>query len=199
MKFPISEIVENGMLFVWIPSDLLIDVVKMIEKEWGFCYVEHATWAKKEIRNHFKIKRGQIMNYSKENLLIFRKGKYGKDGKTKHFTDRIELRHQRTSDTHVNFARYHSKYKKQELKPKEFAYRMIETMLPDATQEIRDAVEQKKDLSKVEARLLYLWAPEFEHRGGWTMMVDKKHLQYLQNIEDDENYDDLCYKYKRPW
>ena len=179
------------MLFVWIPSELLSPVVKMIEKEWGFRYVEHATFGKKGINNHFKVKRGDLMNYTKENLLIFRKGT------AKKFVDRIELRHQRTSDTHINFIRYHEKFKRFEIKPREFAYRMIETMLPDATQEIRDAVSNKTDLSKVESRLLYLWAPQYEHRGGWTMMVDKKHLEYLQNIEDDPKWQDPYFPFKR--
>jgi N6-adenosine-specific RNA methylase IME4 len=164
-SLPVGDLVKNGMLFIWTPSELLYEIMTIAES-WNFHFVEHATWVMKNITNHFTLKKSEYFNISKCNLLLFRKV----DAKGKY--SRLELRHQRTPDVHFDFIRYHSQFPKQELKPQDYAYTLIETLLPNATRHLNDDKT---------STMLYLWAPKGEKRRGWTMICDTKHMEFLKH------------------
>jgi len=154
-KLELGELTKNGILFVWTPSELILSVTETVEK-WGFLFVEHATWVKQNTNNTFHVSHGVFFNVCKSNLLLFRKsigkGKYGK----------LELRHQRTSDVYFDYMKMHLETKRA-LKSDNYAYELIETLLPNAT---------KKCLRENVSTMLYLWAPKNEKRQGWTMVYD---------------------------
>ncbi|ETO32567.1 hypothetical protein RFI_04550, partial [Reticulomyxa filosa] len=172
-KLALAEVVKNGILFVWTPSELIlsvknahkekrewklteISIVKSSFEKWGFQFVEHATWVKQNTNNTIHVNRGLFFNVCKSNLLMFRrcfaKGKYQK----------IELRHQRTSDVYFDQMKVEVETKRA-LKANNYAYELIETLLPNTTKKCtRDNV----------STMLHLWAPKNERRQGWTMVFD---------------------------
>ena len=146
------------MLFMWIPSELTIEIVDICES-WGFLLVEHATWIRRNVSYRIENYQTNLIGSSKENLLLFRRAK----SNLKSF-GRLELRHQRTSDSYFDFQRY-NKLTGRKLKS-DYHYKVIETLLPD--------------LNINKGTALFLWAPKNEKRDNWDMICDTKYLQILK-------------------
>jgi len=164
-KLPMKDIVPNGMIFMWTPAELTYEIIRIIES-WNFHFVEHATYCMKNILNRFVMRPTRFFNTSKHNLLLFRKfndkGNYS----------RLELRHQRTPDVHFDFVCYNETFDKHELKCNEYAYSLIETLLPLGLRNLKE---------NPVSTMLYLWAPKDEKRKGWTTICDMKHMEFLKN------------------
>ena len=153
-KLPIGELIPSdygGMLFIWVPSELTMQVNDICES-WGFLLVEHATWIMRNISYQIENRQSNLFGISKCNLLLYRTTK--KNGKS---FNKLELRHQRTSDSYFDFVRYHRETGR-ELKSN-YHYKVIETLLPDL-----DKKEQGQGL--------FLWSPKNEMRNGWTCIAD---------------------------
>eukprot|EP00484_Ammonia_sp_Unknown_P029502 CAMPEP_0197035526 /NCGR_PEP_ID=MMETSP1384-20130603/13299_1 /TAXON_ID=29189 /ORGANISM="Ammonia sp." /LENGTH=513 /DNA_ID=CAMNT_0042465599 /DNA_START=69 /DNA_END=1607 /DNA_ORIENTATION=- len=160
-KLPIGDLIPNdygGMLFIWVPSELTMEINDICES-WGFLLVEHATWIMRNLSYQIENRESNLLGVSKCNLMLYRRTK--KNGKT--FT-RLELRHQRTSDSYFDFVRYHTETGR-ELKS-DYHYNVIETLLPDLDQ-------------REKGQALFLWAPKNEKRDGWTCIADSKQLEVL--------------------
>lgn len=160
-KLPMASLVPDTagcMLFMWIPSELTMQVNEICE-QWGFVLVEHATWIMRNLRYQIENRESRLLGLSKHNLMLYRRTK--KNGKS---FNKLELRHQRTSDSYFDFARTHPQTGR-ELKS-DYHYNVIETLLPD--------------LDKHETgSALFLWAPKDERRDGWTCICDTKQLDML--------------------
>eukprot|EP00485_Elphidium_margaritaceum_P018255 CAMPEP_0202727042 /NCGR_PEP_ID=MMETSP1385-20130828/184919_1 /ASSEMBLY_ACC=CAM_ASM_000861 /TAXON_ID=933848 /ORGANISM="Elphidium margaritaceum" /LENGTH=575 /DNA_ID=CAMNT_0049393275 /DNA_START=48 /DNA_END=1777 /DNA_ORIENTATION=+ len=186
-KLPIGELIPGdfgGMLFIWVPSELLSQINDILEA-WGFILVEHATWVQRNLSYKIYNRDCGILGVGKGNLLLYRKTK---KANTTLYT-KIQLRHQRTSDSYFDFARhfipaatstYDDSYfdfvrrhpeTHRELKP-DYHYTVIETLLPDLDQYNNGAA-------------LYLWAPRYERRSGWTCIADSKQIETLMNVKED--------------
>ena len=160
-KMPIGQIVPDtvgAMLFIWVPSELTMQINDICE-DWGFVLVEHATWIMRNLSWQICNRRSNLLGISKCNLLLYRRAK-----KNMKNYPTLELRHQRTSDSHFDFVRYHPETHR-ELKS-DYHYTVIETLLPDLDK-------------KEEGSALFLWAPKNEKRDGWTCIADTKHLEML--------------------
>jgi len=160
-KLPIATLVPDTastMLFMWIPAELTMQVNEICE-QWGFVLVEHATWIMRNLRYQIENRESRLLGLSKHNLMLYRRTK--KNGVS---YNKLELRHQRTSDSYFDFARTHPQTGR-ELKS-DYHYNVIETLLPD--------------LDRHEAgSALFLWAPKNERRDGWTCICDTKQLEML--------------------
>jgi len=160
-KLPISEVIPDtvgAMLFIWVPSELTMQINEICES-WGFLLVEHATWILRNLSYQIENRQSNLFGISKCNLLLYRRTK--KNGKS---FNKLELRHQRTSDSYFDFVRYHQETGR-ELKS-DYHYKVIETLLPD--------LDKKENGSA-----LFLWAPKNEKRDGWTCIADTKQLNIL--------------------
>jgi len=160
-KLPMASLVPDTagcMLFMWIPSELTMQVNEICE-QWGFVLVEHATWIMRNLRYQIENRESRLLGLSKQNLMLYRRTK--KNGKS---FNKLELRHQRTSDSYFDFARTHPQTGR-ELKS-DYHYTVIETLLPDLDQHEAGSA-------------LFLWAPKDERRDGWTCICDTKQLDML--------------------
>ena len=119
-QLPIHDLTDTAMLFIWTPSELIWEVTLVCEKNWNFSLVEHAIWVKKTINDDFYSEKSKYINISKVNLLLFQNKSV-----------KCSLRHQRTPDVHMAKMSCHPVTKK-ELKPLEYTYKLIETLLADA-------------------------------------------------------------------
>jgi len=158
---PIDEVIPNtvgAMLFIWVPSELTMQINDICES-WGFLLVEHATWIMRNLSYQIENRESNLLGISKCNLLLYRRTK--KNGKS---FNKVELRHQRTSDSYFDFVRYHPETGR-ELKS-DYHYKVIETLLPDLDR-------------KEKGSALFLWAPKNEKRDGWTCIADTKQLNML--------------------
>jgi len=167
-KLPIGELIPGdfgGMLFIWVPSELLSQINDILEA-WGFILVEHATWVQRNLSYKIYNRDCGILGVGKGNLLLYRKTK---KANTTLYT-KIQLRHQRTSDSYFDFVRRHPETHR-ELKP-DYHYTVIETLLPDLDQYNNGAA-------------LYLWAPRYERRSGWTCIADSKQIETLMNVKEE--------------
>jgi len=171
-KIPMGKVVPDtvgAMLFIWVPSELTMQVNEICES-WGFLLVEHATWICRNISWQIENRESNLTGISKRNLLLFRRTK--KNGKA---YNKLELRHQRTSDSYFDYVRYHPETGR-ELKS-DYHYKVIETMLPDLDK-------------KEKGQALYLWAPKDEKRDGWTCVCDTKLLEMLKKNKEDSDIGD---------
>lgn len=162
-KLPIGSLIPEdygGMLFIWVPSELTMQINDICES-WGFILVEHATWIMRNISYQIINKKSNLFGISKCNLLLYRRTK--KNGKT---FNKLELRHQRTSDSYFDFIRYHRENGRK-LKSN-YHYKVIETLLPDLDK-------------KEQGQALFLWSPKNEKRDGWTMISDIKQINFDKN------------------
>eukprot|EP01084_Bolivina_argentea_P261425 441758_1 len=171
-KLPINQVISDtcgAMLFIWVPSELTMQVNDICE-EWGFLLVEHAGWICRNLKYQIENNNSNLFGLSKHNLLLYRRTK--KNGKS---FNKIELRHQRTSDSYFDFVRYHKKTGR-ELKS-DYHYKVIETLLPD--------LDRKED-----GNALFLWAPKNEKREGWTCICDTKQLDMLKRNQPNMDIGD---------
>jgi len=162
-RLPMASVVPDTvgcMLFMWIPSELTMQVNEICE-QWGFLLVEHATWIMRNLRYQIENRESHLLGLSKHNLMLYRRTK--KNGKS---FNKLELRHQRTSDSYFDFARTHPQTGRK-LKS-DYHYKVIETLLPD--------LDKNQSGSA-----LFLWAPKDERRDGWTCVCDTKQLEALAN------------------
>jgi len=160
-KLPMAQIIPKNvgcMLFIWVPPEFTMQINDICE-EWGFYLVEHATWIMRNLSWQIENRQSKLIGISKCNLLLYRRSPNG--GKN---SNRMELRHQRTSDSYFDFVRYHPETHR-ELKS-DYHYKVIETLLPDTDK-------------KAEGQSLFLWAPKNEMRDGWTCVADTKQLEML--------------------
>ena len=153
----VNKLCPEGMLFIWIESQLISEMMEFIEML-GYKYVEHAAWVLKRVNNKLALINKYGLCQSKKNLFLFRRinpknEKYYK----------IELRHQRTSDVYPDFIRYHNETGK--MLNSDYHYKIIETLLPST-------IKFNKNNNK--SKLLYLWAPKNESRKGWTIINDPR-------------------------
>ena len=160
---------EGAMLFIWVPPELTMQVNEICES-WGFLLVEHATWICRNLSWQIENRESNLTGISKQNLLLFRRTK--KNGKS---YGRLELRHQRTSDSYMDYVRYHPETGR-ELKS-DYHYKVIETMLPDLDR-------------KEKGNALFLWAPKDEKRDGWTCVCDTKQLEMLKKNKKEVDIGD---------
>jgi len=171
-RLPMGEVVPNtvgAMLFLWVPSELTMQVNEICEA-WGFLLVEHATWICRNLSWQIENRQSNLTGISKANLLLYRRTK--KNGKT---YNKLELRHQRTSDSYFDYVRVHPETGR-ELKS-DYHYKVIETLLPDLDQ-------------KEKGQALFLWAPKDERRDGWSCVCDTKLLAMLQRNKKEEDIGD---------
>lgn len=169
-KLPIGEIIPidyGGMLFIWVPSELTMQVNDICE-QWGFLLVEHATWIMRNIRHQIENRESNLFGISKQNLMLYRRTK--KNGKT---FNKLELRHQRTSDSYFDFVRFHRETG-HELKSN-YHYKVIETLLPDLD-------------DKENGQALFLWSPKDEMRNGWTCIADSNQVKQTINTRLDNDW-----------
>lgn len=80
-----KQLVPNGLVFVWVEKELIMDVVKQM-RAWDFLYVENFVWVKKTVNNRFVTQPAPYFKKSKLSLHIFRKA----------VQETLELRHQRS-------------------------------------------------------------------------------------------------------
>jgi len=171
-SIPMGRVVpdnEGAMLFIWVPSELTMQVNEICES-WGFLLVEHATWILRNLSWQIMNRESNLTGISKSNLLLFRRTK--KNGKS---YNKLELRHQRTSDSYFDYVRIHEETGR-ELKS-DYHYKVIETMLPDLDK-------------KEKGQALFLWAPKNERRDGWTCVCDTKLLEMLKRNKEDSDIGD---------
>jgi len=172
-KIPMDKVrppKEGCMLFIWVPSELTMQVNAVLES-WGFLLVEHATWIMRNISWQIENRPSNLTGISKQNLLLYRRTKNGNANSY----GKLELRHQRTSDSYFDYVRYHPETGR-ELKS-DYHYKIIETMLPDLDQ-------------KEKGQALFLWAPKDEKRDGWTCICDTKQLAMLAKNKEDVDIGD---------
>lgn len=171
-KIPMDRIcpdTEGAMMFIWVPGELTMQVNEICES-WGFLLVEHATWMHKNLSWQIMNRQSKLCGLSKSNLLLFRRAKKNMKAYT-----RLELRHQRTSDSYFDYVRYHPETGR-ELKS-DYHYKVIETMLPDLD-------------DKAKGNALFLWAPKNEKKDGWTCLCDTKMLKMLEKNKEDMDVGD---------
>ena len=121
-KLPMAQIIPKNvgcMLFIWVPPEFTMQINDICE-EWGFYLVEHATWIMRNLSWQIENRQSKLIGISKCNLLLYRRSPNG--GKN---SNRMELRHQRTSDSYFDFVRYHPETHR-ELKS-DYHYKVIET------------------------------------------------------------------------
>ena len=206
-KLPLDKLVDTGFIFIWVPAAIIYYVTTVLESK-SFRFADSATFVRKDLNNRIVSEPRRFFNTSKLTCLIFRKSStalniedyrqfnpekgifetdYDFDKKDfKH----VDMKHQRTADVHFGFVKHHHEYKKLELKcDKDYLYPLIERLLPLSTEHISDAIERnasEKEMKELKSKLLYLWAPRYEIRRGWTMVVDMKHCAYLKQLEREE-------------
>merc|ERR1712013_946719 len=171
-RLPIAQLVPDtvgSMLFIWIPPELTMQVNEVCE-QWGFVLVEHATWIVRNLRYQIENSESHLLGLSKHNLMLYRRTK--KNGVS---YNKLELRHQRTSDSYFDFARTQPETGRQ-LKS-DYHYNVIETLLPDLDEHEPSAA-------------LFLWAPKDERRTGWTCICDTKQLDMLARNKPDMDIGD---------
>lgn len=171
-KIPMTKIVPDGqgaMLFIWTPTELTLQVNAVCES-WGYLLVEHGSWLYRGLDWGISNRESNLHGLSKVNLLLFRRCKKNFRAYT-----RLEIRHQRTSDSYYDFERYHPKTGR--LLKSKYHYRLVEKMLP--------ALDDKE-----KGRALFLWAPKSERRNGWTCISDTRHLQMMDKNKDDMDIGD---------
>lgn len=147
-------------MFVWAEKEIMQDLIHVLEDKYKFYYVENVTWImlderkRKEVENSKRIdispafykEDGQFLKKAHKTLLMFRKGQ--DDPKA----ERLELRHQRTSDALCEFVDFSNIHKK----PQFFVYALIEILLPRA----------KKEPSKP-FKMVEFWAQDDQPRANW--------------------------------
>ncbi|KAJ1984420.1 hypothetical protein H4R34_000683, partial [Dimargaris verticillata] len=150
----------RGMVFIWTHKALIPAVVDMM-LTFGCRYVENLIWFKKAITNRPLNRPSPYFRYTKDTLLLFKRG------------DGFDIRHQRTADVVIDFA--HPKqdwiwYDWVEPKP-DAIYEMIETMLPNAS--YRETTGR--------GRLLELWSSRHvSRRSGWVYVCEPKTIYGVQ-------------------
>lgn len=90
----LNELMDSGMLFVWIKKTQCLQVMRSAAKM-GFRYRESLTWVKQNVANRIITEPSPFFNKSSEKMLIFRR--VNSRGKNVRF----ELGHQRNCDTHL--------------------------------------------------------------------------------------------------
>lgn len=133
----------RGYLYIWTEKEFIPDIFDLAE-EWGFEYVDNVIWVKLDVNNKFVLEdcaRNPFFAKSKVHLFIFRKDNDA--------TRRLQIRHQRNADVIFDFIREDPREK-----PREYAYRVVETLVPSSLQE---------------GKCLELFGkPDGKQRQGWT-------------------------------
>jgi hypothetical protein len=107
--------------------------------------VDNVIWVKKDTNNKFVLDDFPFFARSKTYLFIFRKD--NEETKT------MQIRHQRNADVILDFIKDDPTEK-----PREYAYRVVETLVPS---------------SLLAGSCLELWGkPDGKHRAGWTKVVE---------------------------
>lgn len=133
LVFP-REIMTDGMLFIWVEKEYIMDVCKFLEGQ-DFFYVENMCWVmldpsmKEEVERTksqdatpaFVRENYQYLKKSKKTLLMFRRLNTDQNSK-------LELRHQRTGDVVFDWIDQYNPF----AKPQYYTYKLIETLLPKA-------------------------------------------------------------------
>jgi len=122
--------VRSGFLYIWTPKHLILRVLRALEKM-NFHYVENAVYVKQHVRNELWCEPSRYFRQSKETLLICRRGKkHPVSGKIS--WERVEIRHQRTSDVHFEFTSMNKESNRPGVHamPHSYVHNMVETMLP---------------------------------------------------------------------
>ncbi|OIR58315.1 MAG: uncharacterized protein A8A55_0904 [Amphiamblys sp. WSBS2006] len=155
----IADIVSHGMFFIWTEKEMLEEIVDIVCGKWGLRYVENICWLKKNWDNSLHLTESRLFSTSKKTLLVFRK------------SGDLDLRHQRSPDTIIDFIKPHDGRHPNEEKPG-IVYEIIETMLPDI----------KKGTAP---KFLELWARKDSVRDGWMMVYDSTYNPKPAPLSDD--------------
>mmetsp|Transcript_21417 Transcript_21417/g.46697 ORF Transcript_21417/g.46697 Transcript_21417/m.46697 type:complete len:553 (-) Transcript_21417:507-2165(-) len=184
-------LLKSGFVYVWTPKHLILRVLRALEKM-DFHYVENAVFVKQHVHNAFVCEPSRYFRQSKETLLICRRGTKTKSGKIQ--WEKVEIRHQRTSDVHFEFLR--TDENKVHLYPHSYVHNMAETMLPHARfnpcavegdKEEKSTDEENPEVSPAEqstdkenpvvqvspGKLLHLWANPSQKRTGWVTIAER--------------------------
>jgi len=151
-----KEFLPAGFVYIWSPKHWLHRIVLALETM-DLHYVENAVvvW---RAPGDGPLVRAPCTYFaqSKETLLILRRGERAAVGKTVQW-ERVEMRHQRTSDVIEVAAGC-------EYQPYTYVHKMVETMLPEARfNEGKDAVKP---------RLIELWGRANARRTGWVNVFE---------------------------
>ncbi|KAJ2609961.1 hypothetical protein H4S08_003826 [Coemansia sp. RSA 1365] len=147
---PVNKLLVPGaFLFTWCEKELIPDMCEIAEKTWGLKYVENFCWVRQQTNNQIARLKSPFFCRSKVTLLIFR----GEGN--------LEMRHQRSPDSVFDFTKPRLPGDLNDRKP-EFAYTVIETLLPRAICAKEEPVPN---------RLLQLWMPADSHRKNWTTIA----------------------------
>ncbi|CAK9013773.1 WD repeat-containing protein 26 homolog (AtWDR26), partial [Durusdinium trenchii] len=158
-----SQILKSGFVYVWTPKHLILRVLRVLEKM-NFHYVENAICVKQHVHNDFFCEPSRYFRQSKETLLICRRGTKSKSGKIT--WERVEIRHQRTSDVHFETVRPDPHVRGAHQLAHNYVHNMVETMLPHgrfnplpSLKEATAAVDKSAAAAVPSSRLIHLWAP----------------------------------------
>lgn len=130
-EIPLDVLLPSGYLFVWIEKENISSTMGILRGK-SFEYVENMCWVKQNLNGTFKTEKGVFLSKSHLTLFIFKKN-----------PKNMELRHQRNPDTVFDF-----------VKPMEFVYHMIETLIPNG-------------------KFLELYGDRGKSRNGWHKIVEK--------------------------
>ena len=192
LKLPLNNPEWKSLVFafVWVRKDLISKVCDAMA-ELHFYYVESLCWVKQQVNNTMARQPSPYICTTHETLLMFRRGKLKKEGEldvvwTHSMGTHFEMRHQRTEDVCFDFVRPlpGSTNSKDESKPDQFCYNMVERLLPHSVhEEIEGSSDidgnggkgtrlgKTKDKRPLRKRglLIHLWS-ENRPRQGWTML-----------------------------
>jgi len=154
------SVLPAGFIYIWSPKHLIHRVLKVLETL-DFHYVENAICVNQHVRNEFVKEPSRFFSQSKNTLLICRRGSRTKSGKL--VWDRVEIRHQRTSDVHFEFCKTDPVTGAQDY-AHSYVHNMAETMLPHGR--FNPQTCDKEDAPSI-PKLLHLWADNVSQRTGW--------------------------------
>lgn len=153
----LPRLMPYGLLFIWVEKEVIRELLD-VTRAWGMEYVEHFAAVNVDVNNTFAAgfpHHGAVFQRTKSTLLIFRR--------KKDQDDNLELRHQRSADTTFEMVRRYARGIVHERC--DFAYNVIETLLPNAA--------YKDDTGR--GKLLHLWSSGYANtRPGWTSICDKR-------------------------
>mmetsp|Transcript_331 Transcript_331/g.678 ORF Transcript_331/g.678 Transcript_331/m.678 type:complete len:818 (-) Transcript_331:253-2706(-) len=129
LKLNRKGLLPSGFVYIWTPKHLILRVLRALEKM-DLHYVENAVCVKQHVHNDFYCESSPYIRQSKDTLLICRKGRKNKSGKIT--WEKVEIRHQRTSDVHFEFLRRENADGGPHLYAHNYVHNMVETMLPHA-------------------------------------------------------------------
>jgi hypothetical protein len=156
-----------GFVYVWTPKHLLLRTLMVLEKM-DLHYVENAIVVFRTVADGpLVLKPCSYFAQSKETLLLCRRGdRNALTGKLS--WEKVEMRHQRTTDVHVASLRTlpdeTENARPREAKPFAYVHKLVETMLPEARYN-----HGREDLK---GRLCELWGQKGATRAGWVNVVE---------------------------